>query len=400
MKKIAQTMMIGLGLTVMTLMSASAHFTPQNVIRQRVLPEVVGAPEIVLHIYTNEDSGAEPALAPVGERGSIFELWVDVEGEPLSKVDTKWIGQGGPSVDIVVDTFGDLWNSESITMTNGREVKHINRRTRVDAGYVMTTRALNLSSNATFPRSLREVMINYSYLNPIGDQDSAARFTFDKGINHSNYSSLASGVLTTGTFPEVFAGPASSEDNFSGERSKMARKEMVSVDSFADQAIPETWTLGRTIVTTWPLTTASIKQLGASGAEEEFATGQIFTDTIRKIIVTWDSVYPGSIIYANIKKVDGGQESILEISRQEAPYDVNEPQEQLTSTQLNDATMRPYFNKWGNGTYSIEIISANLPFTNVDSIVDGKELLAEVRFTIKRDISVKGNLGTIGTDDN
>ncbi|MCF6237749.1 MAG: hypothetical protein L3J79_02880 [Candidatus Marinimicrobia bacterium] len=375
---------------------AEAHFTPQNEIRQRVLPVAPGDPEILLHIYTNQDTGNQTALAPVGVNGSIFELWVDVENEPLALVDTKWIGQGGPRVELMVDCKGDVWNTANTGDTvGGQTMITINRRTRADQGYVASARAMSLSSDPTHPQDLREVMYSWSYLEPEGSFDSADRFTFNQGANYSSYVMDESGVLDAARYETgALNGPIVA--NFSGSLSQFVRKDMLSADAFPGVIVPQSWNMARVIVTTWPMTTARISQLDSEGLEALFESGQVFVDQVRKIIVKWDSIYPGTVIYANIKKVAGGQESILEISRQEAPYDVNEPQEHLTSTQLNDATMRPYFNRWGNGQYVVQIINENLPF---DNITDGREILVEAFFTVRRDMNIKGSLGTVGSDD-
>ena len=134
---------------------------------------------------------------------------------------------------------------------------------------------------------------------------------------------------------------------------------------------------------------------------------QVFTDKVPSIFVHYTAVYPDANTYVQIYKGEPSLNqvgtiipgTIVDALGASEPQDTaslytTEEGESIGIT-VSDAFLRKFFdgNGRGNGVYTLEIVTANLP-PNFIGISNGTERLAYISFEIKNSVKVRAQIGT------
>ncbi len=354
-----------------------------NEIRQ--IPLDPGLP--VQFMYNLGDTGSQQVAAPIEGTGALFELWADGEGADAGTktlVDSKVIGLYMPKGVFDVDVKDKDWIGSVTDEVSGETVQRPVYRTRADQPFTVTGTCEDLLSDPAAPRAAREV--NFLHL---GTPATGGGYYVDPA-NQQTMQSL----VFTGASTFTYTGPTLSGFSDSTLRNGEEKFEM---RSYADETVSARWNVGSAIVRVFPVGTGIFMQDADAGGQETFASNQAFNDKVRNIYVHYTSVYPDSKTYVQIYKgspSQGVQGGIIPVSMMNTEGAV-EPQDTKTiysadGITIKDSYLQPFFELGGSGTYTLEIIAADLPS---DFINGETERLAVISFSVTRTLRVKGQIG-------
>jgi len=154
--------------------------------------------------------------------------------------------------------------------------------------------------------------------------------------------------------------------------------------------------VGRATVIIWPMASATFSQIrNAGGQIDPWDINQTFYGDVRDILVNYTDLYPESNTYTQMYKgpyvagTVGMPISVSEINLAGLGFDV--PQNSVPQgIKMRSVDLEEVINIWGNGVYTLEVITGNLPWINGGAY----ETVEYINFTITRSVSINGTIGT------
>lgn len=397
MKKKWMTGILAVALMALTLSTGQAQ---DNIVRQTDIDT-----GIRLDIVTPNDVGEQTALIPINGSGSEFQLWADDSGN-LVFVDSKVIGPYMPKATFNVTTEDNVWVGAAVDNLNGALIPRAIYRTRVDHPYTVQVNTLGLVNVPTAPQAAKEV--NYLHVGENTVRTEATPF-YSMG-NVANEYLINSSVLTgNGSFSST---QYSQLTGFNPSTSKVGQ-EHFTVRAYADlNSGTDSWRVKRATVIIWPMATGTFNVAnGVDGnglpVKVPFPADQVYSGEIPTIFVQYKDLYPESKTYIRISKegVTLTQDEILDAMVDDGTgtgavkfekkgtrksysssnaYAHNPSEFQITHTILQE-----YIDYWGNGVYTLEIITGDMPFNS-----QAFESVTSISFEISNSVKVRSTIGT------
>jgi len=336
---------------------------------------------VVLDIYSDFDAGSSVSGMPItGPLGAIFELWADVGGV-LTLLDVRGIGPYMPTANFLVTT-ADPWQRTVVDPVSGALIPRDIYRTRADIAFSVQVTAGGLRVDPALPLAARAVSIETT--GQSGDPD-----TYLLGPEYA----ISASSVTAGAPNYIWSG-LSQLTGFADPKKELGQQHF-SMRTYPDVVTPS-WQAGRATVLVWPMASASFKQVrNASGQLDPFVSGQTFDNEVRDILVNYKDLYPESHTYVQMYRgphvlgTVGVPITVTGLDLAGTDYDV--PQNSVPQgIKIRNVDMEEVINLGGNGLYTLEVVTGNLPWINGGAY----ESVAFVNFTVGRSVRIRGQIGT------
>jgi len=336
---------------------------------------------IVMDIYSNLDVGSILAGMPITGSGAIFELWADVNGV-MTLLDIRGIGPYMPTATFLV-TSQDPWQRTVMDPVSGTLVARDIFRTRADIAFSVQATAGGLSTDPLLPMAARAVSLEIYGQN--GDP-----VTYELGAEYA-----LSDVSLAAAAPSYTWTGLSQLTPFSDPEKEIGQQHF-SMWTYADGTMPS-WQVGRATVIIWPMASGTFNQVrdNASGQIDSFDSDQTFDGEVRDILVNYVDLYPESNTYVQMYKgpqvtgAVGMPITVTSLDLAGLGYDV--PQNsQPQGIKIRNVDLEEVINIGGNGLYTLEIITGNLPWINGGAY----ESVAYINFTVTRSVNIRVQIGT------
>ena len=367
---------------------------------------------IMMYAYSSDDTGQLISMFPILEGGSQFTLWTEINGV-YEFLDGIMVVGDPPTVAFTVDTKDPYVGSQSVVV-NGQTVSQNIFRTRCDVGFTITAAVGNLSANAGDPLMARELNLYHDGRDmAFNDTADVRDYQFDQvgtySINNVNVDSVY-----TWTGLSRLNGAADAKIGIEDVIVETFGGTWTSTDGLTVRDIYP-WTVGSASVIVWPIASAEFTQTaGAAGNPgEPFVDGTVFVNhKIPDIFVNYHDLYPGSETYVQISKgvKDPTLPSLPILAVTQVPNQNLTQAELLAITndiaqntvvegiKIRSVDLQQHINHKGNGTYTIEVLSGNMKWLNLEKNGDPDspyyENIASATFEVAQSSTVRGQLST------
>jgi len=337
---------------------------------------------VIMYTYSNYDFGTFVAGMPVtGPIGAMFELWVDINGT-MTHIDTIFVGPYVPTASFLV-TSQDPWQRTVLDPVSGSLVPFNIFRTRADIPFTVAVTVGNLSADPALPLATRAVNLEVSGAN--GDP-----ITYILGGEYP----INSVDLTAAspTYSWIGLSQLTGHGHAAG---KEIGQQHFSMQTYPD-AITPSWQVGRATVIIWPKASAVFSQFTKNLKKiEPFDDFQTFYGETEDILVNYTDLYPESNTYVQMYKgpqvtgTVGIPITVTSLDLAGLGYDV--PQNsQPQGIKIRNVDLEEVINIGGNGLYTLEVITGNLPWINGGAY----ESVAYINFTVTRSVNIRVQIGT------
>ncbi len=399
MKKKWMTGILAVTLMALTLSTGQAQ---DNIVRQTDIDT-----GIRLDIVTPNDVGEQAALIPINGSGSEFQLWADDNGT-LIFVDSKVIGPYMPKATFDVTTEDSVWVGAALDNLNGTLIPRAIHRTRVDHPYTVQVNTLGLVNEPTAPQAAKEV--NYLHVGENAVRTGTSPF-YSMGNVGNEYLINSSVLRGNGSFSTT---QYSQLTGFNPSTSKVGQ-EHFTVRAYADlNSGTDSWRVKRATVIIWPMATGTFRiqdgtSVDANGDPVKVpfpSTEQTYSgETIPTLYVQYNDLYPESKTYVRISKAgvtltqdeildamvpnSGGIMEFKKAGSRKSYSSSNAFAHNPSEFQITPTILQEYIDYWGNGVYTLEIITGDMPFNNL-----AFESVASISFKISNSVKVRSTIGT------
>ena len=336
---------------------------------------------IVMDIFSNYDFGSFVAGMPItGPLGAMFELWVDINGT-MTHIDTIFVGPYMPSASFLV-TSQDPWQQILVDPSNGVLIPRQVFRTRADIAFTVQATVSGLSADPSLPLAATAVSLEINGAN--GDL-----FTYLLGPEYA----ISNVNLTAGSPSYTWSG-LSQLTPFADPAYEVGQQH-ISMRTYADAATPS-WQVGRATVIIWPMASGFFEQVDAAFQLEPFAPDQTFYGELRDIIINYKDLYPESTTFVQMYKgpqvtgTVGVPISVTVLDLAGSGYDVPQNTTVPGGFKIRSVDMEEVILVNGNGLYTLEMVTGNLPWINGGAY----ETVEYINFTVDRSVSIRAQIGT------
>lgn len=353
---------------VLGLIGCSSAFsqTYTNFVRQTQMPSGVSwdASDAVAA------SGSQLSSLAINPGGARFDL-VTILSSPLTEysLDSCYVGTYVPVSQVVIDTednYGKVLTATGPVPVN--EPAKI-RRTRADRPFTVYVTISGLLSGATDPAASKSV----KFLRHVQSYGTGVGVGIDR-TQATLYSQ--SSIATNGTQTLAYSLTGIPGANLK----KLRGEERFSVFSLADYQAPESQ-LASEFIQVWPV---------ADGTISGILQDQIVRFSMPSITITYNDIYPGSSVYAQVYKGErtaGKVGTVLPGSLK-----VNTGSEPSTEV-LTPTNYDSVFNS--DGRWTIELVTATPFGTGTEYMLTPADQPAYVTFTVDRTIELNTTVTTV-----
>ncbi|MES2658625.1 MAG: hypothetical protein V4689_08400 [Verrucomicrobiota bacterium] len=315
-------------------------------------------------------SGTQPSALAINPGGARFDL-VTIKSSPLTEyaLDSSYVGTYVPVAQVVIDTEDTYGKDLTATGPIPVNLPAKLRRTRADRPYTVYVTISGLLSGATDPdpsKSVKFLRHVQSYGTGVG-----------VGLDRTQAILKTQSILNTnGTRTLTYSLTGIPGSNLK----KLRGEERFSVFSLEDYQAPESQ-LASQFIQIWPV---------ADGSISGIVPDQFVRSTMPPITITYNDIYPGSSVYAQVYKgerVTGKVGTVVPGSLK-----VNTGSEPLTEL-LTPTNYDQLFTS--DGRWTIELVTATPFGSGTEYMLTSSDQPAYVTFTVDRTIEMNGSFTTI-----
>lgn len=341
-------------------------------------------PDLHYYIFSNSDAGTADIPFPIGEKGDVFDLYVQGTAwdTKIYLADTKVVNAYSPGGSFFL-TSEDPWVVGDTT--TGNYIK----RTRADRPYRINLSVSGLSADPAAPQSASSVRLDRVGVN----YDPATYSVLGATPYTQGTYSLAWNGVYTGSMNNLLT-PIGSTKACGEERWQLNRwADINAVDG--TETVPET-IINNVTVQVWPVADVTL---------DGIVDGQVILDSIPSLSVQLEDVYPDSYTYCQIYKGTAALGTVgTKVAGSEIYYGeyytnkYNEEHGITDAPPYDEATTQPqnpdrFFidlnaNCATDGTYTLEVISET-PFYGRTP-----ERLKYITFVVDRKTFVRGTISS------
>lgn len=314
-------------------------------------------------------SGSQLSNLAINPGGARFDLWT-IRSTPLTEylLDSSYVSTYTPVAQVVMDTEDP--HGKDLTATGPVPVNLPGRlrRTRADRPFTVYVNVMGLLNGATDPVASKSVNLMrhvQSYGTGVG-----------VGLDRTQATLRTQSSVTTNGLQTLSYAMTSIPG---GNLKKLRGEERFSVFSIADYQAPASQ-LASQYIQVWPITDGQISGI---------AQDQVVRFSMPQLTMTYNDIYPGSSVYAQVYKGErvAGKVGAILVGGGKTNTGSDPTYETLTPSNSVDAMFT------SDGRWTIELMSSS-PF-GVETLRTPSDSLAFVTFTIDRTIEVNSTVTTI-----